>query len=145
MPEDLNGFALALPSDLANRDVEAWLRSFAPGKAQCLESVRLTHKNGTTLAAQLGLHRVYNRKREISRAVGFACPLPGESLTEANAQVLPDALANESLHLLSEGVLVMDEDEAVRTNRLRLLGRIVDRIEGVADLSRIAAVEEARA
>ena len=41
-----------------------------------------------------------------------------------------------------DGVLVMSEDEVVRTNRLRLLGRIVDRIEGIADLSRISLPDE---
>ncbi|MEZ5063947.1 MAG: glycine--tRNA ligase subunit beta [bacterium] len=41
-----------------------------------------------------------------------------------------------------DSVLVMADDEAVRTNRLRLLGRIVDRIEGLADLSRITPPEE---
>jgi glycyl-tRNA synthetase beta chain len=35
-------------------------------------------------------------------------------------------------------VLVMADDESVRKNRLRLLGRIVDRVESLADLSRIA-------
>lgn len=44
-----------------------------------------------------------------------------------------------------EGVLVLCEDEAIRTNRLRLLGRIVDRIEGIADLSRIALPDEKKA
>jgi glycyl-tRNA synthetase beta chain len=44
-----------------------------------------------------------------------------------------------------DGVLVMCEDEGVRTNRLRLLGRIVGRIEGMADLSRIATAEERKA
>jgi len=39
-------------------------------------------------------------------------------------------------------VLVMAEDEAVRTNRLRLLGRIVEALMAIADLSRIAAPEE---
>jgi glycyl-tRNA synthetase beta chain len=39
-------------------------------------------------------------------------------------------------------VLVMTEDEAVRDNRLRLLGRIVDRIQGLADLARITPPEE---
>jgi glycyl-tRNA synthetase beta chain len=42
-------------------------------------------------------------------------------------------------------VLVMAEDEAVRTNRLRLLGRIVDRVQGIADLSRITPPEEREA
>jgi len=41
-----------------------------------------------------------------------------------------------------DSVLVMAEDADVRRNRLRLLGRIVDRVQGIADLSRIAALEE---
>lgn len=39
-------------------------------------------------------------------------------------------------------VLVMAEDEALRANRLRLLGRIVEALQGIADLSRIALPEE---
>jgi glycyl-tRNA synthetase beta chain len=39
-------------------------------------------------------------------------------------------------------VLVMAEDRRVRENRLRLLGRIVDRVQDLADLSRIALPEE---
>jgi glycyl-tRNA synthetase beta chain len=39
-------------------------------------------------------------------------------------------------------VLVMTDEEAVRDNRLRLLGRIVDRIQGLADLARITPPEE---
>jgi glycyl-tRNA synthetase beta chain len=41
-----------------------------------------------------------------------------------------------------DSVLVMSDDEDVRKNRLRLLGRIVDRIQNLADLSRIAVAEE---
>ena len=41
-----------------------------------------------------------------------------------------------------DSVLVMTDDEAVRDNRLRLLGRIVDRIQGLADLARITPPEE---
>ncbi len=44
-----------------------------------------------------------------------------------------------------DGVLVMCEDDALRTNRLRLLGRIVARIDDLADLSRIATAEEKKA
>ena len=39
-------------------------------------------------------------------------------------------------------VLVMAENEAVRDNRLRLLGRIVDRIQGLADLARVTPPDE---
>lgn len=41
-----------------------------------------------------------------------------------------------------DSVLVMAEDEDVRANRLRLLGRIVEAMTGIADLSRLAAREE---
>ncbi|MBZ0267552.1 glycine--tRNA ligase subunit beta, partial [bacterium] len=41
-----------------------------------------------------------------------------------------------------DSVLVMADDEAVRANRLRLLGRIVEAMTGIADLSRLAALEE---
>jgi glycyl-tRNA synthetase beta chain len=41
-----------------------------------------------------------------------------------------------------DGVMVLVDDPAVRTNRLRLLGRIVDRVQGLADLSRVAVAEE---
>jgi glycyl-tRNA synthetase beta chain len=44
-----------------------------------------------------------------------------------------------------DSVLVMAEDEAVRTNRLQLLGRIVERVQGLADLSRITPPEEREA
>ena len=39
-------------------------------------------------------------------------------------------------------VLVLAEDDEVRRNRLRLLGRIVDRIRGLADLSRLTLPED---
>jgi glycyl-tRNA synthetase beta chain len=40
-----------------------------------------------------------------------------------------------------DSVMVLVENEAVRKNRLRLLGRIVDRIQAIADLSRLSAPE----
>lgn len=44
-----------------------------------------------------------------------------------------------------DSVHVMADDENVRKNRLRLLGRIVGRIQGIADLSRITPPEERNA
>jgi glycyl-tRNA synthetase beta chain len=41
-----------------------------------------------------------------------------------------------------DSVMVLTEDRALRENRLRLLGRIVDRVQGLADLSRLGAREE---
>jgi glycyl-tRNA synthetase beta chain len=38
-------------------------------------------------------------------------------------------------------VLVLAEEESVRTNRLRLLGRIVARVHGLADLARLASAD----
>ncbi len=41
-----------------------------------------------------------------------------------------------------DSVMVLADDAALRDNRLRLLGRIVDRVQGLADLSRIDVSEE---
>jgi glycyl-tRNA synthetase beta chain len=41
-----------------------------------------------------------------------------------------------------DSVMVMADDAKLRDNRLRLLGRIVDRVQGLADLSRIAVEEK---
>jgi glycyl-tRNA synthetase beta chain len=41
-----------------------------------------------------------------------------------------------------DSVMVLTEDRELRENRLRLLGRIVDRVQGLADLSRLGVREE---
>jgi two-component system cell cycle sensor histidine kinase/response regulator CckA len=135
MTDDEAGFALALPEDLAARDVEAWLRSLSPGTSAAVESVCLTGKGGAPVPVLLGLHRVFNRKRELSRAVGFACALP-ETLVAANGarEVLSVPLAIEGFNLLGEAVLITDDqgkvmfanDTALRllhTTREHVLGR----------------------
>jgi glycyl-tRNA synthetase beta chain len=43
-----------------------------------------------------------------------------------------------------DSVMVLTDDESLRENRLRLLGRIVDRVQGLADLSRLATREETK-
>jgi glycyl-tRNA synthetase beta chain len=56
---------------------------------------------------------------------------------------LPDlARLRSPIDAFFDSVLVMTDDEALRDNRLRLLGKIVDRIQGLADLSRISPAEE---
>jgi len=64
----------------------------------------------------------------------------------ARARRYEDALAQLAklrapIDAFFDSVMVLVEDEAVRKNRLRLLGRIVDRIQAIADLSRLSVPE----
>jgi two-component system, cell cycle sensor histidine kinase and response regulator CckA len=106
---DPAGFALALPAELTAREPEPWLRSFSPGKTESVECVHLSGKGGTVVPVLLGLRRTFNRKKEITRVVGFACPLPENFVTPgANGMVAP-ALTHQAFDLLGEAVLIADE------------------------------------
>jgi signal transduction histidine kinase/CheY-like chemotaxis protein len=67
----------------------------------------LRRKNGQPLFVLLGAHRSLNRKRELVRIVGFACPLPAGAVVDRTA--MPALLANEAFNTLAEAVLVADE------------------------------------
>lgn len=149
--DDEAGFALALPEDVAARDVEAWLRSLAPGKTEAVESVRLAGKGGAAVPVLLGLHRVFNRKRELSRVVGFACALPENLATSGNTgDLLSVPLAIEGLNLLGEAVLITnDGGKVVFANHtaLRLLRTNQDHVLGrpTAEIFRLVNRESGRA
>ena len=66
--------------------------------------------------------------------------------TAAKLRRYEDALAQLAklrapIDAFFDSVMVLVENEAVRKNRLRLLGRIVDRIQAIADLSRLSVPE----
>ncbi|HEX2853537.1 MAG TPA: ATP-binding protein [Opitutaceae bacterium] len=125
MTDDETGFALALPEEAAARDVEGWLRALSPGQPEVLEPVRLSAKGGAQLPVLLGMHRVFNRKREISRVVGFACALPENlSAGEAGDELAPGPLAMEAFNILGEAVILTDARSQVlfaNTTAARLL------------------------
>ncbi len=105
---EVASLAAALPADEASHGVVAWLLSRAPGESSFLEVVRLRAKNGQSMPAVFGAHRTVNRKRELSRVVGFACPLPaGMSATDG-------ALPPEVMAALAEGVIVTDSTGNVK-------------------------------
>jgi PAS domain S-box-containing protein len=99
-------FAAALPPEEAAAGVEAWLLARAPGQTSFLEPVRLRGRDGRAVPVLFGAHRTVNRKRELTRVVGFACALPAEALAADGA--LPPVLANEAFATLAEAVLIAD-------------------------------------
>ena len=95
----------APPPDDAPNAAAAWLLARAPGESAFLEAVHLRAKDGRAVPVIFGAHRTLSRKRELLRAVAFACPLPAGT-REAGA--LPAALAHEAFAALGEGVIVSD-------------------------------------
>jgi two-component system, cell cycle sensor histidine kinase and response regulator CckA len=99
-------FAAALPPEEASAGVEGWLLARAPGQSSFLELVKLRNREGRPVPALLGLHRSMTRKRELTRVVGFAVPLPADGLADERA--LPMQLAEEAFAALGEAVIVAD-------------------------------------
>jgi two-component system cell cycle sensor histidine kinase/response regulator CckA len=105
LPADPSSFAGVLPEEDAHAGVEAWAFGRAPGQTSFTETVTLRAKDGRPVPVVLGAHRTVNRKRELVRLLGFACPLP-VSTTDANAPRVN--LTETAFNTLAEGVLITD-------------------------------------
>ncbi len=111
-----------LPPDEAADGAAAWLLARAPGESAFIEAIHLRAKDGRAVPVIFGAHRTLSRKRELLRAVAFACPLPAGT-REAGA--LPAALTHEALTAVGEGVIVCDARGKIlfaNPNAARLLG-----------------------
>jgi glycyl-tRNA synthetase beta chain len=73
---------------------------------------------------------------EVSRRVESSAQ--GRRYEEALAEL---AKLRAPIDAFFDSVMVLVDDESIRQNRLRLLGRIVDRIQSIADLSRLSLPE----
>ena len=106
LPATCDSFAAALPPEEASAGVTEWLLNRGPGQSAWVEPVKLRTKGGQPVPVILGVHRSVSRKRELLRAVGFACPLPAGAASEEGA--LPSRLVTTALDTLAEGVLLTD-------------------------------------
>ncbi len=104
--DDANTFPIALPRADLEAGATAWLLNRAPGHTSFIEPVRLQCKDGTITPFLLGGLRVLNRKRELVRFIGFICAQP--AALAATAAPAADALAEEALAALAEGVILAD-------------------------------------
>jgi PAS domain S-box-containing protein len=99
-------FAAALPPEEAAAGVEAWLLARSPGAPTFVERVKLRARDGKPVPVLLGVQRTITRKRELTRAVGFACALPAGATQEDGA--LPSAVSAEAFGALAEAVIIAD-------------------------------------
>ncbi len=105
LDDDIESFATCLPDEQVAGGVVPWIASFAPGQGEFLLPTVLRGKDGAQVSVLLGAHRTYNRRKEISRVVGFICELPVPS---APPEVLPATLAAEAFDTLGEAVVMTD-------------------------------------
>jgi two-component system, cell cycle sensor histidine kinase and response regulator CckA len=140
-------FAAALPPDEASAGVEAWLLGRAPGQNAFVEAVRLRNREGHAVPVLLGIQRTVTRKRELTRVVGFACPMPADAALEEGA--LPTQLSTEAFGALAEAVLVADPRGKIlfgNATAARLLRLPPEQLRGqpVGDLLRLVNRQSAR-
>ena len=153
-PEDADiasAFGQSLPATEAAMGLEAWLAARTPGRPTFTEAVTLRTSDGRPVPVLLGVHRVFNRKRDLTRAIGLISPLPDDltttaadelaptSSTPSPAATLDDALVAEAFATLAEAVLIADSRGQVLFSNpaaARLLRRPAEQLPG-APLSEI--------
>ena len=84
----LESFARVLPDEAVLEGVMAWLGALSPGRSEFLQNVSLRGKDGHLVSVLFGARRTYNRRKEISRLVGFISELP---VPLATSEALPAA------------------------------------------------------
>ncbi|MFI5335780.1 MAG: ATP-binding protein [Opitutales bacterium] len=125
LPDTNASFLRALPATETTGGLPGYFLANAPGQAVCHDTLRLLHRNGSDLWVYAGYVRLFSRKRELQRVLGFLAPLP-----EGAAAAGPGGLPPEHLAILleemREGVLVTDvRGQVVYVNlaAARLLGQ----------------------
>jgi len=146
-------FGQNLPAAEASAGVETWLRARAPGQSTFVESLALRASDGRPVPVLFGAHRIFNRKRELVRVIGFVCALPDnpnadaansivKPTSTAAASGLDDALVSEAFATMAEAILVTDQrGQILFTNpaAARLLRRPSELLPGtrLADIFRL--------
>ncbi len=161
--DPVTAFGQSLPAHEAACGLEVWFLNRAPGHATFTEAVTLRAADGRPVPVLLGAHRIFNRKRDLVRVIGFIGALPedistagmlneapalfGDKVTPAG--VFDDALAAEAFATLAEAVLITDaRGQILFANpvAVRLLQRPAEQIPGapLSDIFRLVSRADGR-
>jgi two-component system cell cycle sensor histidine kinase/response regulator CckA len=101
--QGLEAFERALPADEKAAGVPTWIQLRSPGQPTVLNPETLVAQDGELVPVLMGMHRTYNRRRELVRVVGFAIatPLDGRAIPAV-------PLLDTALDAIAEGVLITD-------------------------------------
>jgi two-component system cell cycle sensor histidine kinase/response regulator CckA len=140
-------FAAVLPPAAAEAGVAAFFLAPATGQTNFIESVELRHRDGRLVPCLLGVHRQLNRRRELTRIVGFVCPLAPAPAAAGGGLAGP--LLDELLDTLAEGAIATDERGkvlAVNAAAGRLLGLSAGQLTGqlIGDIFRLVNRQSGR-
>ncbi len=131
-PDDFFALAHALEDARAN-DPETF-------ENLAIAYARAAHLADATLGCELDDALMGDAERTLARAVEAARGDIASSLADKDLAAVIAALAalREPIDAFFADVMVMDEDEALRANRLRLLNNLVEVFSGVANIGELA-------
>ena len=131
-PDDFFALAHALEDARAN-DLETF-------ENLAIAYARAAHLADATLGCELDDALMGDAERTLARAVEAARGDIASSLEDKDLAAVIAALAalREPIDAFFADVMVMDEDEALRANRLRLLNNLVEVFSGVANIGELA-------
>jgi PAS domain S-box-containing protein len=110
LPSGPDTLAGVLPPEEAEAGANAYFLGRATGQDTFVETVQWRHKDGSRRPLLLGVSRTLNRKRELTRVIGFCAALPAAVSPAAVAEegALSAALTTALFDGIAEAVLVTD-------------------------------------
>ena len=128
-PDPLSPLLDVMPPGRAPSGVSTWLASHRPEEEPLIEATTLIDSGGRVIPVLLGVSRQFSRRRDLSRAVGFAIPLCGDAGRLRESKPLPPPhLVAPVMDSLSEAVIVADAEGSVvfmNTRAEALTGRSI--------------------
>ena len=107
LPDTNTSFLRALPASDTTGGLPAYFLTSSPGQAICHDTLRMVHRNGADLWVYAGYVRLFSRRRELQRVLGFLAPLPEGVAAAGPGGLSPEQLA-ALLEEMREGALVTD-------------------------------------
>jgi len=125
LPDSNESFLRALPANETTGGLSAYFLTSAPGQSVCYDALRLLHRNGSDLWVYVGYLRIFTRRRELQRVLGFVAPMP-EGTSSAGPGGMPAEQLVALMEEMREGVIATDpRGQVMYVNSAagRLLGR----------------------
>ncbi len=125
LPDTPESFLRALPAEETTGGLPAFFLTQQPGQVVYFDTLQMCHRSGSELWLYTGLVRIFSRKRELQRVLGFVAPMPkGAGASGAPASMPPEHLTT-LLGELREAVLVADAQ-----SRVLLLNPVAEELLG---------------
>ena len=108
LPDSPESLLRALPMEETSGGLPAYFLTRHPGQTSYSDTLHLRHRDGRSLLVQAGVTRIFSRKKELLRVIGFLLPMPEGTAAPAVDLGVPAAHLGVLLAEMREAALIAD-------------------------------------